>query len=91
MRTILQAACKANGRSRACTTCVYQMKGNETVCRICSKAFVEGFQKGYKYYTKNEKKSKTRLKRERMMRQMDADMEEFFNYNDRGHEQDKTT
>ena len=56
MRTILQAACEANGRSRACTTCVYQMKGNETVCRICSKAFVEGFQKGYKYYTKNEKK-----------------------------------
>ena len=56
MRTILQAACKANGRSRACTTCVYQMKGNETVCRICSKAFVEGFQKGYKHYTKNEKK-----------------------------------
>ena len=34
-------------------------------------------------------KSKTRIKRERMMRQMDADMEEFFNYNDRGHEQDK--
>ena len=28
---------------------------------------------------------------ERMMRQMDADMEEFFNYNDRGNEQDKTT
>ena len=28
---------------------------------------------------------------ERMMRQMDADMDEFFNYNDRGHEQDKTT
>ena len=35
-------------------------------------------------------KSKTRLKMERMMQQMDADMEEFFNYNDR-HEQDKTT
>ena len=56
MRTILQAACEANGRSCACTTCVYQVKGNETVCRICSKAFVEGFKKGYKHYTKNEKK-----------------------------------
>ena len=28
---------------------------------------------------------------ERMMRQMDADMDEFFNYNDRKHEQNKTT
>ena len=36
-------------------------------------------------------KSKTRLKMERMMQQMDADMDEFLNYNNRGHEQDKTT
>lgn len=28
---------------------------------------------------------------ERMMRQMDADMDEFFNYNNRKHEQDKST
>lgn len=48
-KSISQVAGEANGRSRACTTCVYQMKGNETVCRICSKAFVEGFKKGYKY------------------------------------------
>ena len=34
-------------------------------------------------------KSKTRLKMERMMQQMDADMEEFFKYNNRKHEQDK--
>ena len=36
-------------------------------------------------------KSKTRLNMERMMRQMDADMDEFFNYNNRKHEQDKST
>lgn len=33
MRTILQAACEANGRSRACTTCVYQMKG-DYICKF---------------------------------------------------------
>jgi len=37
------------------------MKGNETVCRICSKAFVEGFKKGYKY-KENKKKEMEREK-----------------------------
>ena len=38
-----------NGKSRACTKCPFAMRNlREDVCKVCSEAFIEGFQKGYK-------------------------------------------
>ena len=56
---VIEAAKQANGRSRMCTKC--PMRNQFGICtadaiKVCSKAFVEGFEKGVKWYIKNLKK-----------------------------------
>ena len=47
-KSVAQMAKETNGRSRACKSCQYLMKCTPIVSEICSKAFVEGYTKGYK-------------------------------------------
>ena len=47
-QTIKKKASQANGRSRACNKCTYALHGlNIEVCKVCRKAFLEGYMKGY--------------------------------------------
>ena len=55
-KSIAKMAKEANGRSRACKSCQYLMKCTPIVSEICSKAFVEGYTKGYKQGRKGENK-----------------------------------
>ena len=47
-KSIEQIAREANGRSRACKKCPHLKCCTPQLHNICSKAFVEGFIKGYK-------------------------------------------
>ena len=55
-KSVAQMAKETNGRSRACKSCQYLMKCTPIVSEICSKAFVEGYTKGYKQGRKGENK-----------------------------------
>lgn len=44
--TIKQKASAANGRSRTCNKCPFLFRDTD-VCKVCRKAFLEGYMKGY--------------------------------------------
>ena len=55
-QTIKKKASQANGRSRACKKCTYALHGlNIEVCKVCRKAFLEGYMKGYHKMEMEEK------------------------------------
>lgn len=61
LRGCLKAAHKADGLSTMCKKCRIQPDPESIMCRACSRAFVEGFQKGAKWldnknHPKKEKK-----------------------------------
>lgn len=61
LRGCLKAAHKADGLSTMCKKCRIQPEPESIMCRACSRAFVEGFQKGAKWldnknHPKKEKK-----------------------------------
>ena len=55
-KSVAQMAKETNGRSRAGKSCQYLMKCTPIVSEICSKAFVEGYTKGYKQGRKGKNK-----------------------------------
>lgn len=53
---IQEKALKANGKSRACGKCPLGIANcSETIAKVCSNAFVEGYTKGYKQNKEDEK------------------------------------
>jgi len=55
MKGVTAAAKKANGLSRACTECDFKNKCTLDFAKVCSKSFIEGFQKGSKWAEKQFK------------------------------------
>lgn len=53
-QSLTMMAKRANGRSRMCGTCAYHESGNIEICFVCSKAFIEGYEKGYNQRKKEE-------------------------------------
>ena len=49
-KSIERIAKEANGRSRACKECEYLRRCTPKISKICSKAFVDGYKKGYNEY-----------------------------------------
>lgn len=49
-KSIERIAKEANGRSRACKKCEYLMKCTPEIMKICSKAYMQGFKKGFNEY-----------------------------------------
>ena len=49
-KSIERIAKEANGRSRACKKCQFFMKCTPDISEVCSKAYVQGFKKGFNEY-----------------------------------------
>nr|DAD63621.1 MAG TPA: hypothetical protein [Caudoviricetes sp.] len=54
MKSLADKASEANGRSRLCGKCEYR-PCSLSMLRICSKAFKEGFVKGYRQARTDQK------------------------------------
>ena len=55
MKYVEQAASTSDGRSRRCKDCMFWGYFPQEICRMCSKAYKEGFVKGVNWGNKHKK------------------------------------